>query len=378
MTAENSQKPDQRLAEEQIDALGHILVAGAAGPNDPGYNGQIDVFSKAYEGDKAQVYQMWAVDAIASNPIAAEAFKDFGLSGDNQEKTKWTQLLEHIAGVDAIAQHLESLLEKHGASSIDRNSLQAVAVYDSIHKPLAIAAGEEQALETAVLVHDLEKPAELSAGAGGLENSRDNPVLREGRLWDYLRNKGVSDDILMAAQNTGRTDRFFGELDEYSDSAVKKALEDRESLARLLNVDRDIVDAMSPQERRRSSIEAKGRLAAVVAIADALAAQFRFQGMSDASIDAMSAHYLTYKKDPESVAFFSKDWPEYYKEVRKYLVSLVPPENQAALAADFENLTQQDIYNETVLPNVLGETTKQRSEQQRAHGESNVYDQLRY
>ena len=382
--------PTDPSDEERIDSLGHILRAGRAIEGDDDFNDKIDVFRVATEGDRAQVYQMWAVDKFASNGLAYDAVETFGLVGDGVEKEKWTQLLEHISGVTAIADHLEALLEKYGAEHIDRSSIEAATLFDNINKPLAVEAGVEMRtdspLETAVLVHDIEKPAEVAAakemakegGAGGLENSRDNPVLREGRLWSYLQEKGVRDDVLLAAQNTGRSDRFFSELDEYEGDAVKKAIQDRENLAQLLGIDRDGVDAMTATERRRASIETKGRLAALVGISDALAAQFRFRGMTEENIDAMSAHYLTYKKDPESVAFFGKDWPEYYKEVRNYLIDQVPEGNRPAFITELDGLNERTIFNETILPEILGDHAMGVSARKHAAGEPNAYDRLRY
>lgn len=387
MSHETSQNP---IEESKIDDLGHILRVGQAVVGEPDYNERIDVFRIANEGDRAQVYQMWAVDKFATNPVAYEAVKAFNLAGAVEGKEGWAQLLEHISGVTAIATHLESLLEKHGAQPVDTSSVEAAALFDNIEKPLAVSVGahmwEDVILETAALVHDFEKPAEIAAAqemakqgnAGGLENSRDNPVLREGRLWRYLHDHGVSDDVILAAQNTGRSDRFFSDLDDYTDSTVKKALQDREALANLLGVDRDAVDTMTPGQRRRASIEAKGRVAALIGISDALAAQFKFQGITDAQIDNMSQYYLSYKKDPESVAFFGRDWPEYYKEVRRYLIDQVPEANREALEADLAAMTHEQVFNETVLPLVLGPSLIQRSRARHVAGQPNTYDKLRY
>ena len=110
---------------------------------------------------------------------------------------------------------------------------------------------------------------------------------------------------------------------------------------------------MTPAERRRASIEAKGPVAAIVGIADAMAAQFRFKGMSDEAIDEMSEYYLTRKTDAESTAFFGNDWPEYYKEVRRYLASLAGPDGAEALSTDLAAITEARIFNETVLPTVV-------------------------
>jgi hypothetical protein len=360
MSTDHEQYPTA-LDDSDIDDLGHVIRTAFLQEGDDGYSNKIEVFRD--DEDRGQIYQMWAIDRFAANPVALEAARTFGLAGDTVEKERWTQLIEHTAGVVAIAEHLRMLLEKHGAETPDRAEL-----------------------ETAVLVHDIEKPAELAAAkamaqdedAEGLENSRDNPVLREGRLWTYLHDQGVSDAIILTAQNTGRSDRFFSDLGDYGGDAVKKALEDREGLARLLGVDRDVVDAMKPTERRRASIEAKGLAPALVGISDALAAQFKFQGISEADIDARSSRYSTYKRDAESVSFFGRDWPEYYKEVRRYLIDRVPGGNREAFRLELDTLTHETIFNETVLPEVLGPETMRRVADLHAAGKPSIYDRLRY
>jgi len=397
--------PTTPLPEEKIDDLGHIIRAGAASETSADYNPQIDVFSRLKEGDRAQIYQMWAIDKFASNPIAFDALKAFGLAGDGAtEKEKWTQLLEHISGVTAIADHLENLLEKYGVAKVDKSKLEAATLFDSLQKPYAVEAGielrDESPLRTATLVHDIEKPAELAAAkemvadaAGGLENSLDNPVLREGRLWQYLHEHGESDDVILAAQNTGRSDRFYSsdatyeavvdnavksgsihesEKGDFLESLLKKASFQRDALGELLHEPSEVIDAMTPDERRRASIEAKGMLAALVGFSDAMAAQFKLQGLSEASIDGMTKYYLSRKKDPESVAFFGEDWPEYYKAVRRYLINQVPEPHRDAFAAELDSLTHEQVFNETVLPEVLGTHAMQES------GESTAYDKLKY
>lgn len=358
--------PALPLDERLIDNLGHIICVGAAHEGQPDYNAKIEVFSIAKEGDRAQIYQMWAIDKVVSNPVVLNAFKEFGLAGDGEaakDKEKWTQLVEHIAGVAAIADHIFTMIHTYGGAELDIETLETAAMLDNIEKQAAIEAGvaerkaqEGNSLSTAALVHDLEKPAELGAGAGGLENSRDNPVLRAGRLWSYLHDVGVEDGIILAAQNTGRTDRFFDYLDEYSVSLISKALKDRETLAHQLGISTDEVDDMTPDGRRMASITYKGLLAALVSGSDAMAAQFKFQGMTEAAIDAMSAYYLSYKTDPESATFFGQDWPAYYKINRTYLISQVPEENRAAFEAELNALTHEKIFNDTVLPSVLGIT----------------------
>lgn len=397
--------PTTPLPEERIDDLGHIIRAGAASESHADYNPQIDVFSRLKEGDRAQVYQMWAIDKFASNPTAFDALKTFGLAGeDATDKEKWTQLLEHISGVTAIADHIENLLEKYGVTTVDKEKLEAATLFDSLQKPFAVEAGlelrDESPLRTATLVHDIEKPAELAAAkemradaAGGLENSLDNPVLREGRLWQYLHEHGESDDVILAAQNTGRSDRFYSsdatyekvvddavkngsilesEKGEVLESLLKKASLQRDALGELLHEPSEVIEAMTPEERRQASIEAKGMLAALVGFSDAMAAQFRLQGLSEASIDRMTKYYLSRKKDPESVAFFGQDWPEYYKAVRRYLISQVPESHRDAFTAELDNLTHERVFNETVLPEVLGTHTMQHE------AESTAYDKLKY
>lgn len=360
---------DQRADRlTKLASLRHIIRVGNAGEGTDHYNPQIDVFSKDKEGERARIYQRWAVAKFADNEIAHDALTTFELAGDSNEEyaKKWTQLLEHISGVTAIADHITDLLADYGVRTVSRDQVEAAAIYDNMDKAMAV--------ETAALIHDIEKPAELAAGAGGFENSLDNPVLRDGKLWKYLLEQGVPMEVIVAAQNTGRSDRLYSTDEEYRavvDQAVEsgrlepekrdealasmlaKAKSQRESLAALLGVSVEEVETMTPSERRRASIEAKGPVAAIVAISDAMAAQFRFKGMSDEAIDEMSEYYLTRKTDAESTAFFGNDWPEYYKEVRRYLISLVPAEQQAALAHALETLTQERIFNETVLPTVV-------------------------
>lgn len=357
------------LSDSLINSLGHVIRVGSAGEGEPDFNPKIEVFSVAQEGDRAQVYQMWAIDKVVSNPVVLHAFEDFGLAGDGEvakDKEKWTQLVEHIAGVAAIADHIFTMIHKHGGAELDIQTLETAAMLDNIEKQAAVEAGiaERKAQEfndlgTATLVHDLEKPAELAAGAGGLENSRDNPVLRAGHLWAYLHDRDVADSIILAAQNTGRTDRFFD--DQYSVDSMPKALKDREMLANQLGVSVDEVDSMTPDDRRLASITYKGLLATLVGGSDAMAAQFKFRGMTEAAIDAMSAYYLSYKKDPESTVFFGRDWPAYYKINRQYLISQVPEENRAAFEAELDALTHEKIFNDTVLPSVLGKTGNEKA-----------------
>ena len=88
---------------------------------------------------------------------------------------------------------------KHGYD-IDEAKVVDATVFDSLQKPEAIQDGvemraEREKLETAALVHDTEKSKEIDAARlianggspAGLENSRDNPVIRDGRLWMSLR-----------------------------------------------------------------------------------------------------------------------------------------------------------------------------------------------
>ncbi|HCR55594.1 TPA: hypothetical protein DIV49_01350 [Candidatus Saccharibacteria bacterium] len=363
-----NQQTDERVT--RLASLRHIIRVGNASEDSEHYNTQIDVFSREKNGERARIYQRWAVSKFADNPVAHDALTTFNLAGDQNEEfaKKWTQLLEHIAGVTAIADHLADLVASHGAVGVNKTDIEAAALYDNIDKAAAV--------ETAALVHDIEKPAELSAGAGGFENSLDNPVLRDGKLWKYLLEQGVPMEVIIAAQNTGRSDRLYSTDEEYEavvDKAVKdgrleaekrdealasmlnKASSQRESLAALLGVSLSEVEAMSPSERRQASIRAKGPVAAIVGIADAMAAQFRFKGMSDKAIDDMSEYYLARKTDAESTAFFGNDWPEYYKEVRAYLIELADDDKKAALATALENLTEEQIFNTTVLPGVAAE-----------------------
>ncbi len=370
LTRENGHEID----EERLAALSHIIEQGNAHEGDENYNSKIDVLSVEKEGPRAEIYQAYTMKKFIENDTAYGALERFGLAGDAPEKGNWTQLLEHIAGVTAIADHLATTLEKYGAAPINHEAIETAALFDNLEKPDAVFAGRVM-LETAALVHDIEKPAELKAAqemaaengeAGGLENNTDNPVLRAGKLWKYLQDQGISDDVLIASQNTGRSDRFFSDFEDYDESGRRKAEHDRDTLAELLGVNREIIDSMAPEERRRASIEAKGPVAAIVGISDALAAQFRFQGMREGKIDAMSAHYLTYKKDPESVAFFGQDWPAYYKQVRQYLIDQAPEANRTALTAEFDALTHEHIFDETVLPEVIGGV------------DSLLYDELKY
>lgn len=402
--------PSSLIEDEQLNDFAHVFEAGNAGEHDEAYNSQIDLLrvggpDDAHDidtplfahGGRAQVWQTFVANKFVSDPVAYDAAVTFGLAGENAEhKKKWTQLLEHVAGVTANAVQIAEMLKKYGYD-LDENKLVDATLYDSLLKPEAIEAGikmraEREKLETAVLVHDTEKSKELDGARliakggspAGLENSRDNPVIREGRLWMYLHQQGVGDDVLLAAQNTGRADRYFSELSDYDDSGVKKALEDREKLAELMNVDRDVIDAMTPSERRQASIDAKGPIAAIVGIADAMSAQAKLKGMSDAAIEDMASFYTDKdrnpyaKLDPESQFFFGKDWPEYYKEVRAYLISLVPEESRHALAADFDALTYQRVFNETVLPHTLGEHGMDVATTRHQDGKQNAYDTLSY
>ena len=213
--SETDQPSKERLTK--LASLRHIIAVGNASEGTPNHNGQIDVFSREKQGDRARIYQRWATAKFADNPVAHHALETFELAGDtNQEYAKkWTQLLEHISGVTAIADHITNLLSQHGVI-VDGASVESAALYDNIDKAMAV--------ETAALVHDIEKPAELAAGAGGLENSLDNPILRDGKLWKYLLEKGVPMEVIIAGQNTGRSDRLYSTDEEY-EAVIDRAIE---------------------------------------------------------------------------------------------------------------------------------------------------------
>src|SRR6187402_593173 len=96
---ETRHKNNGRLELSDIDALGHIIRVPGLGEGEDGYNTQIEVFDPKNEGDRAQVYQMWAISQFAEHPVAMAALARFDLAGDGEGKERWTQLLEHISGV---------------------------------------------------------------------------------------------------------------------------------------------------------------------------------------------------------------------------------------------------------------------------------------
>ena len=387
-----------QLPESSIDAYGHIIRSGAAHEGDEDYNPKIEVFSGDIEGDRAQVYQMWAIDKFASNEVAHNATVAFGLAGENADsKENWTQLLEHVSGVVANTLHFAGLLQKYGVKNLDLKSIEEASLYDSIQKPAAIENGvnmrrDIEALETAALVHDTFKNKEVDAAKvmsgtdrpGGLENSRDNPAVNDELLWDYLRAQGVSETVIIAAKNTGRADRYFSNLDRYDDKGIKKAYEDWEKLAAQLGVDRDDIEAMTPNERRDASIDAKGLIATSVGFNDAMSAQAKLRGYSDEVISDTATFYTDTdrnpyaKTDPESRFFFGEDWPGYYKRARVKFIELVAEDLRPAFIQELDSITYQTVFNETILPGVLGKATMQRAAELHAAGEPNIYDTLRY
>lgn len=100
--------------------------------------------------------------------MVLKAFKEFGLAGNDEatkDKEKWTQLVEHIAGVAAIADHIFTMIHTYGGAEFDIQTLETAAMLDNIEKQAAVEAGiaerktqEGNNLSTAALVHDLEKP----------------------------------------------------------------------------------------------------------------------------------------------------------------------------------------------------------------------------
>lgn len=379
--------------DNRIDDFGHIITAGRAKPGQDEYSDKIEVFRNGgaddvvdtddpkfmynselglEHGARAQVWQMWAIDTFTSDEVAYEAFMLFGLAGDEAEdKLNWVQLLEHISGTTANSLAIAMLMKKYG-HDIDLHKVVQATLLDA-EKPSAIQEGvrmrtELEKLKTASNIHDVEKRKEVLAGramaqgvtSSGLENSRDNPVIRDGKAWIYFHEQGVGDDVIIAAQNTGRADRYFSDLDHYDEKGVKKALEDREKLAELIRVDRNVIDAMTPDERRWASIDGKGTLAAIVGFGDAMSSQAKLQGLSVSAIESQAGFYTDADRNPyaktdsESVFFFGEDWPGYYKQDRAYLISKIPKENQAAFAAELDKLNYQRVFNDVVLPQTVG------------------------
>lgn len=177
-----------------------------------------------------------------------------------------------------------------------------VAAALTIGKRMGLGANDLAKVRSAALLHDSTKREDVKRH-GTLANS----LWRTGyRLAKAMRKAGYPQDTIIAAMNTGREGRKF-----------------------------------DSDESRRRSIKDKGVVAAIVGLADTLTIGAEFRSLPGALED-----YLSRKRDRESQEFFTKYWEPYYRAVESYLT-----EKSEDLELD---MTNEDIYNETVFPEVFG------------------------
>jgi hypothetical protein len=177
-----------------------------------------------------------------------------------------------------------------------------VAAAATIGKRMGCSADDLAQIRPAALLHDATKRDDIKR-YGRFANSLENS---EHRLAEIMRHARYPETVISAAMNTGREDRKF----------------------------------KSAEERRRS-IAGKGVVATIVGLADA-----RTIGGDFRSLAGALANYRYRKTDRESQEFFSEHWIPYYRAVETYLTEQCP-------GLDLR-ITNEDIYNETVFPEVFG------------------------
>jgi hypothetical protein len=212
---------------------------------------------------------------------------------------------EGVPGEKAAEVFRSYRLTGHGSENwiqVYEHTGAVVAAAVTIGKRMRLAPGHLADIRAAALLHDASKRADVELH-GPLANSLSN--LDRG-LEDELVGRGYPRRIALAAMNTGRADRTFGS-----------------------------------EVSRRRSIWQKGLIAGVVGLADTRTIGAHFCSLAEAQQE-----YLRTKLDAESVSFFTRHWLPYYLEVEKYLEAQVP-----GLAL---SITDQEIYEETVFPEVFG------------------------
>lgn len=177
-----------------------------------------------------------------------------------------------------------------------------VAAAITIGKRMGLGPDELAKVRAAALLHDATKREDVERH-GKLANSIENT---DHRLAEVMRHEGYQEDTIAATMNTGRQDRKFD----------------------------------SDEERRRR-IAGKGVVAAIVGLADTRTIGADFRALPGALAD-----YLNRKMDRESQDFFSGYWMPYYQGVEEYLTKQCP-------GLDLR-ITNEDIYNETIFPEVFG------------------------
>lgn len=187
-----------------------------------------------------------------------------------------------------------------------------VAAAVTIATRMRLTEADCEKVRIGALLHDATKRKDVEKH-GLLACSEVN---RDTSLEFSMLRAGYSEEIICAAANTGRDDRRFD----------------------------------SRAERRRS-ISAKGITPAIVALADA-----RTPGIPGADFVSL-AHaqecYLSRKSDPESQDFFNNHWHSYYRAVEDYLRLQAP-------WLDL-NISNKDIYQETIFPAVFGASVSRRT-----------------
>jgi len=153
---------------------------------------------------------------------------------------------------------------------------------------------------------DVEKHGLLACSEGHRDTSLEFSMLRAG----------YSEESICAAVNTGREDRRF-----------------------------------ESQTERHRSVSAKGIIPAIVALADARTPVI--PGADFVSLARAQDYYLRRKPDLESQDFFSNHWPSYYRAVEYYLRRRSP-------WLDL-NISNKDIYQETIFPAVFGASVSRRT-----------------
>lgn len=351
----------ERVAVPSAEELHHIVTVPSRREGEPGFNNQVDVFS----GKNASIYRGNALLNLLEDPIVREAFRAFGVIGDEQSES-WAQLIEHIAGSAAAGVAIAEAMAEHGAN-VDIAAVRAALLYHDAAKPLEIQAARAKRAAAAAEGKD-------AGSVAGLANAEGAQVTN---IWEYLRQAGVSELVITAAQNTGRGDRYYSDLRDYPEGKAREtARRQWQQLADATGLSFLAVEAMTPTERRRLSIEQKGTVAAIAGLADALSSGPCFAGVR--AINEMRDAYLAKKTDPESQLFFGQDWPEYYKLVVDYLIDQVPADRRAAFAQRLAEIDDRDVYYRVIMPRALGHASMARAVRMHFGGSECLIDGYSY
>lgn len=237
------------------------------------------------------------------HPRLGEVYRAYVISQFLDPRQPGTQTTEPPA---MTAARIMALFHLTGAGSgwvqVYEHTGCVVAAAMTIGKRMRLDAGTLAAVRSAALLHDATKRDDVERH-GRLASSLENT---DRRLAKIMRRAGYPETTIAAAMNTGRGDRKF-----------------------------------SSAELRRQSIASKGVVAAIVGLADT-----RSIGADFCSLPKALASYLERKKDRESQEFFGAYWAPYYRDVAEYLIDQCP-------GLDL-GITNEDVYNETIFPEVFG------------------------